>query len=100
MVLRVYGYGTLAVYATTDFIFSEPSIFVTQPFLDSKLGKCEVTLLEVGSIEWVVLLMKMYDHFQWNKLMEFLGESPGLVVIGDDSFSMGRGFESQHIDLL
>ena len=51
MVLRVYGYSTLAVYATTDFIFSEPSIFVTQPFLDSKLGKCEVTLLEVGSIE-------------------------------------------------
>ena len=32
----------------------------------------------------------------FDKIKEFLSRSPGLVLMGGDSCSEGRGFESQH----
>ena len=40
---------------------------------------------------------KLFKHFVVHiKYLIFLGGSPGLVVIGRDSHSKGRGFESRH----
>ena len=56
-------------------------------------------------MEWVqwstvktvaVLLNKNNGHAMANLINALQGGSPGLVVMGRDSRSEGRGFESQH----
>ena len=44
----------------------------------------------------ITLVLKYNLVLPWTNKAKFLGGSPGFVVMGDDSCSRGRGFDSQH----
>ena len=47
---------------------------------------------DVGQIE----LKHHLDQIDWNKLHTMANRSPGLVVMGEDWWSIGRDFEFRH----
>ena len=54
--------------------------------------KHKTDTIKYSLVTWVIRCLFVSTKF----FDDNMGESPGLVVMGGDSYSEGRGFESQH----